>query len=113
MSGRVAGSNAVTQQPDASILRRSERWADGYVMSAPVAITAAVAETGHSRYPVVEPDRGLDDLLGVIYVKDLLHHWRTETAVGLSLRALMRKPYFVPEQKPISASAPTTRRSDT
>jgi len=75
------------------------------MVSVPVTMTvdeavALAMERGHSRIPVWEENR--DQIVGILYVKDLLHHWRTETAVGLSLRALMRKPYFVPEQKPIS-----------
>jgi putative hemolysin len=57
-------------------------------------------ERGHSRIPVFEENR--DQIVGILYVKDILHHWRTDTATTLDLRVLMRKPYFVPEQKPIS-----------
>jgi CBS domain containing-hemolysin-like protein len=63
------------------------------------AITAAVAETGHSRYPVVEPDRGLDDLLGVIYVKDLLR--LAGDADPDRLARLVRTPHVVPESQPL------------
>jgi CBS domain containing-hemolysin-like protein len=61
---------------------------------------ALAMEKGHSRVPVFEGNR--DQIVGILYVKDLLHHWRRDKAQTLSLRALMRKPYFVPEQKPIS-----------
>lgn len=62
-------------------------------------VTAAVAETGHSRYPVVEPDRGLDDLLGVIYVKDLLRLSGETTPARLA--RLVRAPHVVPESAPL------------
>ena len=56
-----------------------------------------IVEAGHSRVPVYEGD--LDNIIGVLYARDLLE------LVGQSdevpLRQLMRKPYFVPETKPL------------
>jgi CBS domain containing-hemolysin-like protein len=60
-------------------------------------VRAAVAETGHSRYPVAAGD--LDHLLGVLYVKDLLQLPRDPTPE--EVRALVRTPRFVPESAPI------------
>jgi CBS domain containing-hemolysin-like protein len=60
-------------------------------------VRAAVAETGHSRYPVTTGD--LDHLLGVLYVKDLLQLPRDPTAD--EIRSLVRTPRFVPESAPI------------
>lgn len=61
-------------------------------------IRSRVSATGHSRYPVVRED--LDDLAGVLYVKDL---WKLHDrqATPERLEALLRPPHYVPESKPI------------
>ena len=61
------------------------------------AVRAAVAATGHSRYPVSAGD--LDDLRGVLYVKDLVQLHDSPTPEAIS--ALLRNPMFVPESAPI------------
>jgi CBS domain containing-hemolysin-like protein len=59
------------------------------------AIREVVAETGHSRFPVLAEEGSLDDLVGVLYVKDVL---RSGQAVSpAALRSLVRTPQFVPE----------------
>jgi len=45
--------------------------------------------------PVYEGD--LDNIIGIIYAKDLLQH--VNSGDSINLRALMRKPFFVPETK--------------
>lgn len=62
-----------------------------------VAVRSAVAETGHSRYPVTAGD--LDHLVGVLYVKDLLQLPRDPTPA--EIRSLVRTPRYVPESAPI------------
>ncbi len=57
----------------------------------------AVAETGHSRYPVSAGD--LDDLTGVLYVKDLLQLGAEPDSE--EIRKLLRDPMFVPESTSI------------
>jgi CBS domain containing-hemolysin-like protein len=54
--------------------------------------------SGHSRVPVYEDT--IDNTLGVLYAKDLLRVWRSGE-VEVSLRDLLRKPYFVPEAKKV------------
>lgn len=52
-------------------------------------------ESGHSRIPVYEGN--IDNIKGLLYAKDLLNLWRTgETK---PIRDLMRKTFFVPENK--------------
>ena len=73
---------------------------DMVTLSEPVHIgdvRAAVAATGHSRYPVIAGDR--DDLRGVLYVKDLLQLHHTPEPAEIS--ELLRVPMFVPESAPI------------
>ena len=56
-------------------------------------IRIAVAATGHSRFPVTKGD--LDDLLGILFVKDLLQ--RTTDASPEDIVELLRFPQFMPE----------------
>ncbi len=66
-----------------------------------------ITENGVSRVPVYEKDR--DHVVGVLYARDLLSHWRDpraraqEDAEGVLLASsVMRdKPFFVPETKGI------------
>jgi putative hemolysin len=53
---------------------------------------------GHSRIPTYEDT--VDNIVGVLYAKDLLQLWRDKQE-GISLREVLRRPYFVPESKPV------------
>jgi CBS domain containing-hemolysin-like protein len=53
--------------------------------------------TKHTRYPVCDGD--LDDVLGVVHMKDLLGFG---TLDAVDLRSIMRPPRYVPETMPIS-----------
>ena len=57
-------------------------------------------ENGYSRIPVYHDD--LDDILGIIYVKDLLKYVGNNLPDNISLTSLMHEPYFVPEGKKCS-----------
>lgn len=59
-------------------------------------VRSRVASTGHSRYPVEGHD--LDDLRGVLYVKDLIQLPDERNA---DLNSLIRTPHFVPEGTPV------------
>lgn len=52
-------------------------------------------EEGFSRIPVYEDT--LDDIVGIIYAKDLLPHWGKKDREGLKIRDLMRPALYVPE----------------
>ncbi|MFR9649025.1 MAG: gliding motility-associated protein GldE [Rikenellaceae bacterium] len=56
-----------------------------------------VVKSGFSRIPIY--DETLDEIRGVLYVKDLLPHALEES---FNWQKLIRKPYFVPEHKKIS-----------
>jgi len=51
---------------------------------------------GHSRIPVYEDS--IDNIIGLLYAKDLLKQWGTAEE-SLSVRSIMRPPYFIPESK--------------
>ena len=58
-----------------------------------------VTTCGHSRIPVYRET--IDDVAGVLYVKDLLLAIAKGDAIDLS--AMIRKPFFVPESKRIDS----------
>ena len=64
------------------------------------AIREAVSETGHSRFLVTSSD--VDNLVGVVHVKDLLTNPALEHRDDLS--GLLRKPRFVPETMSVLAT---------
>ncbi len=53
-----------------------------------------IQEQGYSRYPVYEDT--IDNIIGILYAKDILRHGIEN---GFDVKALMRKPYFIPESK--------------
>lgn len=57
-------------------------------------LLAELLDQGFSRVPVYK--ESLDQVIGILYLKDLLPH--SEKA-GLDWQALLRSPYFVPENK--------------
>jgi len=63
-------------------------------------------KTGFSRIPIYEGNR--DNVVGVLYVKDLL---RCPEEQGLTLRQVMRPPFFIPESKKVSGLLEDFRRS--
>jgi CBS domain containing-hemolysin-like protein len=58
------------------------------------AIDAIVAE-GHSRIPVYE--NSVDEIVGIVYAKDLLPFLKVSAPEPPQLRSLLRTPVFVPE----------------
>jgi len=60
-------------------------------------IRQAVTNAAHSRFPVT--GGGLDDLVGILYVKDIMRLGGDPAPT--SIAALIRKPTYVPESTPI------------
>ncbi|MGD9647151.1 MAG: hemolysin family protein [Pirellulales bacterium] len=60
----------------------------------------AVVEAGHSRIPVY--GRSRDEIVGVLYTKDLLAELLKPEDDRTALSELVRPPVFVPETKPVS-----------
>ena len=55
----------------------------------------AVIDQGHSRIPVYE--QTIDEIIGILYAKDLLPFLKAGAPERPSLRSLLRTPVFVPE----------------
>ncbi|WP_424358518.1 hemolysin family protein [Methanocella sp. MCL-LM] len=55
-----------------------------------------ITESGHSIFPVCEG--GLDEVLGIVYAKDLLSRYMV--GQPLDLKATMKEPLFIPESMP-------------
>jgi CBS domain containing-hemolysin-like protein len=58
----------------------------------------AFIRSGHSRLPVYQET--VDNILGLLYAKDLLRIWREGNQIS-SLHELLRQAYFVPEAKKV------------
>lgn len=58
-----------------------------------------VLEEKYSRIPVYEED--IDNIIGILYIKDLFVQIMESTADKIDIRQLLRTPYFVPENKNI------------
>lgn len=60
-------------------------------------IQVIVKRDGYSRYPVYEET--IDNVIGVLYVKDLISVIFNHEQESFDLKGLIRKPYFIPESK--------------
>ena len=58
-----------------------------------------IVEEGHSRIPVYE--ESVDEIIGILYAKDLLPYLRDAAGPRPELRAILRAPLFVPESMSI------------
>ena len=74
---------------------------DMITLASDVRVTEAVdlaLQGGFSRIPVYEAEVGVDEIIGVLYTKDLLKQLR-EDHDSVQIRDLVRSAYFVPETK--------------
>ena len=58
-----------------------------------------VVEEGHSRIPAYE--QSIDEVVGILYAKDLLPYLKSDAAPRPALRTLLRPPVLVPESMTI------------
>jgi CBS domain containing-hemolysin-like protein len=71
---------------------------DSFEISVPIEeILKQVAEAAHSRYPVHRET--VDNVVGVLHAKDLLHAVARGSATGLHLESILRPVVFVPESQ--------------
>jgi putative hemolysin len=74
--------------------RADIEWLDA--ADSPARIRVAVATSLHSQYPVCRG--GLDDIVGVLHVKDVIKHGLVSETINLA--EIARPPLFVPETTP-------------
>ena len=89
--GDAVVSHIMTPRTEMNMVQLNMSWEE---------VVENVIESGHTRVPVYDKTR--DDVIGVLYIKDLL----PELAKGpdeprRELAALLRKPQFVPETKAV------------
>jgi CBS domain containing-hemolysin-like protein len=90
--GDVPVSHIMTPRTDINMMSQDTPWDEAVEM---------VIDSGHTRVPVYDKTR--DDIVGILYSKDLL----PELAKGAPeerrpLAELLRKPLFVPDTKPVN-----------
>ena len=74
------------------------------IVALPVAATFeeaidTIVEEGHSRVPVYE--ESIDEIVGILYAKDLLPFLKTSAEPRPAIRSILRTPVFVPESMSI------------
>ena len=64
-------------------------------------IVKIIKKSGHSRMPVYEGT--IDNIIGILYVKDILKIYKElfQNKASFNVKTIMRKAYFVPENKKI------------
>ncbi len=86
--GDTDAAAIMTPRTDIFALPAETPWAEA---------AAKIHDAGHTRVPVYREN--LDDIVGVLYAKDLLRHVGDDNPPALE--SLVRKPFFVPETKPL------------
>jgi CBS domain containing-hemolysin-like protein len=87
--GRTEASEIMTPRVDVEDIDSADSFHD---------VLAKIIEVGYSRIPVFE--QSPDNIIGILYIKDLLHHLDQDAA--FNWQQVLRKPYFVPENKKIN-----------
>jgi CBS domain containing-hemolysin-like protein len=89
--GDAVVSHIMTPRTEVEMLHVNTPWDE---------VIEAVIESGHTRVPVYDKSR--DDVVGVLYVKDLLPELaKDHDEPRRPLAELVRKPHFVPETKAV------------
>lgn len=86
--GNINVRQIMRQRPDVSAIRSDLPFKQ---------LLLKISDWGYSRVPVYTDN--LDNIVGILYIKDLLPHMHNED--GFNWLSLLRKPYFVPESKMI------------
>ncbi len=84
-------SNIMTPRTDIHMVQLHLSWDE---------VVESIIESGHTRVPVYDKSR--DDIVGIIYSKDLLPELaKSPDESRKPIAELLRKPLFVPETKPV------------
>ncbi|MBQ7618240.1 MAG: HlyC/CorC family transporter, partial [Desulfovibrio sp.] len=60
-------------------------------------VARLIVSSGHSRIPVFEKTR--DNIIGIVHAKDILPCFVDQDRKNLTVRDIMREPFFVPDTK--------------
>jgi len=69
--------------------------------TSPAEAMTLVIKSGHSRFPIYHDT--IDNVVGILYVKDILAQYPHFQMENFSIERVMRKPYFVPDSKRIDS----------
>ena len=84
-------SNIMTPRTDIHMVQLHLSWDE---------VVESIIDSGHTRVPVYDKSR--DDIVGIIYSKDLLPELaKSPDEARKPIAELLRKPLFVPETKPV------------
>jgi CBS domain containing-hemolysin-like protein len=89
--GDTVAREVMVPRPDMVAVEGRDKAAD--------VLEVAIA-AGYSRIPVY--DQGIDDVIGIVYTKDLMRTMREDSHVDRTARDLARKAEFVPEGKKVA-----------
>ena len=89
--GDTVAREVMVPRPDMVAVEGRDKVAD--------VLEVAIA-AGYSRIPVY--DQGIDDVIGIVYTKDLMRTMQDEAQREKTARDLARKPEFVPEGKKVA-----------
>lgn len=91
--GDVAVSHIMTPRTEMQMFSAEHSWDE---------VLEYIVTVGHTRFPVYDKSR--DDIVGILYIKDLLPELAKEAdEPRRPLAELLRKPLFVPESKAVDA----------
>lgn len=62
-------------------------------------VLEAILQSGHTRIPIYKGN--IDNIIGLVYAKDLLHYWG-QSLDHIPLEKVLRQPFLVPESKQVS-----------
>ena len=89
--GDAVVSHIMTPRTDIQMVQLNTPWDE---------VVDSLIESGHTRVPVYDKSR--DDIVGILYSKDLLPElFKSSGEPSRPLADLLRKPLFVPETKPV------------
>ena len=87
--GKTEASEIMTPRVEVEDIDAADNFAE---------VLSKIIEVGFSRIPVF--DQSPDNIIGILYIKDLLHH--LGQPADFNWKQVLRKPYFVPENKKIN-----------
>jgi putative hemolysin len=76
----------------------------------PEEVLKAVLESPYTRYPVYR--ESLDDIVGVLHIRDLIEAMHDDGIVSVELESIVRPAYMVPETKELGALLTEFRRTN-